>query len=432
MRRPAKAALAIILVTCAALALQAGVASAAQSGKSGAVVVFTRNPVVSPSNSTRVWSVFRGTLGEAEGDGSDMQIPNLPTSLPSDSYGRLALLHAAGVATDADTLAAAMNELELPFMFAGREQWVLNLSTPDGAATDPRLWNVSMESPVHDENSMRILLGRAAWAISERRTMADDVAYWESLVPKWAPKVRDDLAAKGIPFSVELLASPEVEIYDAGKPLFPKNTHPVSMFQLGSYEAGENAFLRSTSAEELMEAIYPMYYRIHHRPAGMPMPDDLQPGLTFGNILREACSENTANGCINGVRYRHSPVMYTDAYLRWVAYGTPGDPDHNGYVLDWQTGWAYNPLTGQFFKADDPGNPWRAQWLGWFQTGAVKPDYFAMPWEDVVMNGLNSPISAAGLLQDPSIWFSGPRERFAPDKIDSNTKARYLALETEK
>jgi hypothetical protein len=435
MRRPAKAALTIVLATCAALALQVGVASAAPtSGKGGRVVVFTRGAAFTPSTSTRVWSVFRGTLGDVtdEGDGSDQQIPVLPTSLPSDSYGRLALLHAAGVATDADTLAGALDELELPFMFAGREQWVLNLTTPDGAASDPRLWNVSMESPVHDQNSMRILLGRAAWAVSERRSMADDVSYWQSLVPTWAPKVRDELAAQGIPFSVELLASPDVEVMDGGEPLFPRNAHPVSLFQLGSYEAGENAFLRSLSSQELMSSIYPMYYRIHHRPAGAPIPDELMPGLTFGNVIRESCSEDTANGCIDGVRYRHSPVMDTDAYQRWVAYGTPGYPERNGYILDWQTGWGYNPLTGAFFKAEDPGNANRGQWLSWFQTGAIKPGYFSSPWSEVVMNGLNSPISAAGFLQDPSIWFQGPRAKFAPDKLDSDTKARYLALETEK
>jgi hypothetical protein len=435
MRRPAKAALALTSAITAALALQAGAADAASSGP---VVTFTRGTVSQPSAarafaSTRIWSIFRGTLGDVTGDGGqtdDVQIPVLPTSLPRDSFARLQLLHAAGLATDADTLQAALKELELPFMFAGRQQWVMNLTSPDGAASDPRLWNVSMESPVSDEASMRLLLGRAAWAVEQRRPMAEDVAYWKSLVPAWAPKVRDDLAAQGIPFSVELLASPEMEIYDAAKPLFPLNAHPVSLFQLGSFQTGESAFLRSLSAEELMDTVYPMYYRIHHRAAGAPVPAELAVGLDFGNVVAESCSENTANGCIDGIRYRHSPLMESDPYLRWQAYGTPG-VDTNGFLLDTQTGWGWNPLTGEFKSLEPPTNSWRVFRLNQFTSGAVQPSYIASGWNEFVMDGLNSPITAAGFLQDPSIWFQGVREKFAPDKLDADTKARYLALEAD-
>jgi hypothetical protein len=434
MRRPAKAALAITLVTSAALALQAGVAAAASGGDK--VVTFTRATAVqAASSSTRIWTVFRGTLGDVTdtGDGGDVDIPTLPTDLPRDAVGRLQLLHAAGLATDADTLDAAVKELELPFMFAGREQWVMNLTSPDGAAADPRLWNVSMESPSQDPASMRLLLGRAAWSIEARQPMADDVAYWDSLVPDWAPQVRDSLAARGIPFSVELLASPEMEIYDATKPLYAQNAHPSSLFQLGSSQAGENAFLRSLSAEELMDTVYPMYYRTYHRAAGAPLPDDLAPGLTFGNVLRESCSDNTANGCVDGVRYRHSPLMDTDAYKVWQAYGTPG-VDSNGFIVDWQTGYGYNPLTGAFQKVADAWSSRSSYWLDQVQNGAVKPEYFGGgtgAWNEFVMDMLNSRSSSAAVLGDSSIWFSGPLAAYAPDKLDSDTKARFLALESE-
>jgi len=430
MRRPAKAALAISLATVAALALQAGAATAASG--SDPVFTFTRATAPPAYASTRVWSVFRGTLGDT-GDGSstdDPQMPVLPSSLPRDTLGQLNLLHAAGLATDADTLEAAVKELELPFMFAGRQQWVMNLTSADGAASDPRLWDVSMESPVTDPAAMHLLLGRAAWAVESRHPMSDDVTYWESLVPKWAPDVRDELAAQGIPFSVELLASPEIDLYDATKPLFPMDAAPVSLFQLSDYQGGENAFLRSLSAEELMTTVYPMYYRTHHRAAGAPVPADLLPGLGFGQVTRVACSDNTANGCIDGVRYQNSPIMDTDAYQRWALYGTPG-LDTNGYILDAGTGWGYNPLTGDFKQLATPTNPHFSSMLGQLQSGAIQSGYITNDWDGFVLDATGSPISAAGFLGDPSVFFQGPNEKFAPDKLDSDTVARYLAIESE-
>lgn len=428
MRRPSRAALVLVLATCAALALQAGAASAApKSG--GSVVTFDRATAAAPATE-RTWFVVTGRTTFEEDEAEDIEIPELPTSLPGDSYGRLQLLHSAGLALEASTLEEALQELELPFMFAGREQWVMNLSSPDGAAAEPRLWNVSMENPLYDESSLRILLGRAAWAAEERGTMADDVAYWQSLVPEWAPEVRDLLADRGIPFSVELLASPEIEIHDLAKPLFPKNSHPDSLFGLGVLQSGENAFLRSMGADELMSDIWPLYYRYHHRPAGAPVPDDLKAGLTFGGVVAEPCSENTANGCINGIRYRHSPVRESAPYMRWLAYGMPGvtgDGQHNGYVVDAKTGYAYNPTTGEFFKVHD-AKGYSAMWLDLLQTGKLKPEYFITPWRDVVMDGLGSRIASAGYLQDPSIWFSGQYAPYAPDKLPEAVRDRYIAL----
>lgn len=454
MRRPTKTALALTLAACVALGAQAGAAAAANDDP---VVSFTRTDpattdtvsVTGPdtvsvtartaASTGRVWYI----VGEqqrlpldANGNGEydEGDIPELPSSFPSDSVGRLALLQAAGIATDATTLEEAVSQLELPFMFAGREQWVLNLTSPDGAAADPRLWNVSMESPAVEANSLRLLLGRAAWALEERRTMADDVAYWESLVPEWAPRVRDALAARGIPFSVELLSSPDIELYDLAKPLFPKDSAPTSLQQLGVEQAGENAFLRSLGADELMTEVWPYYFRYHHRAAGSALPEDLEPGLTFGNVIAESCDTEGRNGCINGVYYRHSPLKDTFAYQRWLAYGMPGDSlGHNGYVVDDGLGWAYSPVTNKFWKVHegwgDMFNVQRKMWFEALQNGEIQASYFAsIPWQEVVEIFLRSKIAVAGFLGDPSIWFDGPRADFAPDLVGDTVLTRYKTM----
>jgi hypothetical protein len=432
MRRTATAFI-LGLAACAALALTAGAAMAAP--KSGAVVTFTRAKASTAPATARTWYIVTGrtTFGEDE-EAEDVQIPELPSNLPADSFGRLRLLQSAGLALDASTLEEAMRDLELPFMFAGREQWVTNLTTPDGAAADPRLWNVSMENIFTDENSLRVLLGRAAWSAENRGAMADDVAYWETLVPDWAPKVRDQLAAQGYPFSVELLASPEVEIRDLSKPLFAKGAAPDSLFGMGVLQSGENAFLRSMGADEVMSEIWPLYYRYHHRPAGAPVPDDLKAGLTFGTVIAEACTNADPkvpeNGCINGIRYKHTPVMSSNSYMRWLAYGFPGadgDGQHNGYVVDSGTGYGYNPTTGAFFQVYETSG-YQSMWLELLQTGQLQPGYFITPWRDVVMDGLGSRIASAGYLQDPSIWFSGQYAPYAPDKLSADVRARYLTL----
>lgn len=432
MRRTARTALALGLTVGAALALTAGAALAAP--KSGEEVVTFTRASGSASATERTWYIVTGRTTFEEDDAEEVEIPELPSDLPTDPVGRLQLLHSAGVALDASTLQEALIDLELPFMFAGREQWVRNLTTPDGAASDPRLWNVSMESILTDENSLRVLLGRAAWSAENRGTMAEDLAYWETLVPEWAPEVRDALAAEGFPFSVELLASPEIEIYDLAKPLFGKGAAPDSLFGLGVLQSGENAFLRSMGADELMREIWPFYYRYHHRPAGAPVPDDLRAGLTFGTVIAEACTNadplHPENGCINGVRYERTPIMKTDAYMRWLAYGMPGvtgDGQHNGYVVDGHTGYGYNPLTGEFFQVYDASG-YSAMFLELLQTGQLQPGYFMTPWRDVVMDGLGSRIAAAGYLQDPSIWFSGQYAPYAPDKLSDEVRARYLLL----
>jgi hypothetical protein len=184
-----------------------------------------------------------------------------------------------------------------------------------GVEDEPRLWDVSMQSVVHDEHAQELLLGRTLAAAEYRSPQAafDDLSYWETLVPEWAPRVRDELAARGVPFAVELLASPEINLSDPSKPLFGKGEAPSSLFQLGVLQDGENDFLRSVSAEELMLEVWPDYWRYFHRPAGSPVPADLRAGMTFGSPVLQ--DDGT---------YLRSPVMSTNSYMRWLAYGYPG------------------------------------------------------------------------------------------------------------
>ena len=321
-------AIALLLLAGAVVAGPAGATPSSGGEDGGAVITFSRT---APADLVRIWHVLgeRATLDDAEdefpegydesdtaSEDEDDWVPpdyDLPSSLPESEYERVRILQAAGL-TGGGTLQDALRDLELPFMFAGREQWVKNVSG-EGVQDDPRLWDVSMQSVVHEVHAQRLLFGRTLASDEYRGPQAahDDLSYWQTLVPEWAPRVRDALAAQGIPFAVELLSSPQINLYDPSKPLFPKGDSPTSLFQLGSLQEGENAFLRSLSAEELMLEVWPDYWRYYHRPAGAPVPDDLRAGMTFGSPVR------LADGT-----YLRSPVMSEDSYMRWLAYGYPG------------------------------------------------------------------------------------------------------------
>jgi hypothetical protein len=246
--------------------------------------------------------------GGEEIDDSEEIDETVAASLPKDDAGRLALLQRAGLATGAATFQDALKELELPFMFAGREQWVQNIARGAEGDGDPRLHNVSMESILREPNALNLLLGRAQGAVEEGRSLQGDVDYWKTLVPSWAPGVRDQLAAQGIPFSVELLASPEMNLTDPSQPLF--TGQPSSLFNLGVLQEGERSFLNSMSAPELMTQVWPLYQQYFHRPAGAPVPPGFEAGLTFGSPATRA----------DGTLVR-SPIMDTDVYRRWSAAG---------------------------------------------------------------------------------------------------------------
>lgn len=363
----------------------------------------------------------RGTLGET-GAAEGAEGLEISPSLPADDAGRLALLQQAGLATGATTLQEALRELELPFMFAGREQWVQNLSRPDGAeGIDPRLENVTMESIVTEPNALNLLLGRAQDAVENGRSLADDFAYWQSLVPSWAPAVRDRLASQGIPFSVELLASPEINLDDPSQPLFGADETPASLFGLGVDQAGERAFLRSLSAEELMTEIWPLYYQYYHRPAGSPPPPGFEAGLTFGSPVQGA----------NGTLVR-SPIMSTAVYQRWAAYNQPGTPG-GGIINDDSLGVHWNPLSGEVTYSDPtmPGPEQRRSMLEAIRNGKLTASQLNGSWSETVLTLVGSRIVAAAVTGDPGLYFVGPRAAFSPESLDPATRARFEALQAE-
>jgi len=246
------------------------------------------------------------------GEEDESPVQEALPSFPDSSEGRFRLLLQAGLAGNALSYEEALSDLELAFMFAGREQWVRNLSG-GGVEGEPSLHNVTMESIVADESARNLLLGRAALSAERGLSAASELEYWQSLTPDWAPRVRDELAKKGVPFSVELLASPEINLFDPAKPLFGTKEAPLSLSGLGVFQKGENTFLRSLSAEDLMLEVWPAYYRYYHRPAGAPVPQDLLSGLTFGSPY--LMPDGT---------FLRSPVMRSDGYKRWIAYGYPG------------------------------------------------------------------------------------------------------------
>jgi hypothetical protein len=324
--------LSVIALTLLAWAVVAAPAGAMpSSGGDGTVLTFSR-ATASPAIA-RVWHVLGGRElldedddipadwnpgdepdnGEEQGSDPFFDDYELPSSIPASDFERVRILQGAGL-TGAGTLRDALQDLELPFIFAGREQWVRNV-TGVGVEDEPSLWDVSMQSVVHDEHAQQLLLGRTLAAAEYRSPQAafDDLSSWQNLVPEWAPRVRDQLAARGIPFAVELLASPEINLNDPSKPLFDKGETPGSLFQLGVLQDGENVYLRSVSAEELMLEVWPDYWRYFHRPAGSPVPPDLRAGMTFGSPVLQA----------DGT-YLRSPVMSSDSYMRWLAYGYPG------------------------------------------------------------------------------------------------------------
>ena len=340
MRRTTTSVLALAVAGCAALA---AFVSPAGATTDGSVITFARASATQPSSDASaagrvfylVYANSRtlfGTVGDEDtgvGSGAGASVPDdsgatggdeegdpfseAQVSIPETEDGQFRVLLLSGLAGNALSYSQAMNDLELPFMFAGREQWVRNLGG-EGVEGEPRLWDVTMESITHDDSAKRVILGRAAVTAERGLSGANDLSYWQSLVPSWAPRVRDELARQGIPFSVELLADPDINLTDPSKPLFAKGSSPLSLFQLGSLQAGERAFLRSLSAEDLMLDVWPAYYRYYHRPAGAPVPADLLAGMTFGSpVLR-------ADGT-----YLVSPVMSSTAYRRWARYGYPGD-----------------------------------------------------------------------------------------------------------
>src|SRR5262245_40122388 len=135
-----------IALTILACAVFAGSASAAPSsgGGDGPVITFSRAAAL--YGPQRVWYVVSGERALAGVDDEDpaddesstadedsavgtewLDGYTLPSSLPESEYELMGILQSAGLVSGG-TYRSALKQLELPFLFAGREQWVLNVS----------------------------------------------------------------------------------------------------------------------------------------------------------------------------------------------------------------------------------------------------------------------------------------------------------------
>lgn len=199
-------------------------------------------------------------------------------------------------------------DAELPFGAAGRERWAI--IRDGGTVEDNRgLWNTSYESCVHDKRTRQLLINRIRGHAKDKV----DWAYWESLVPEWAYEVRDSLADRGIPFSFELLADPDINV-DGTKPLFKKGVSPVSLIQITGNQKGELNYLRSLKdgAITLMEEVWPPYWEYYHRGPGEEVPNHIPAGLMFGAYPAEAP---------DGTKVMRSPLTLTESYAAAQASG---------------------------------------------------------------------------------------------------------------
>lgn len=203
------------------------------------------------------------------------------------------------------SIAEATKALELPFLFAFVEQWRRNTQGP-GVEDEPRLHNLSPANPRYDTKARKLLVGH----LRDSKDPKGAVKFWKTLVPAWAPAVRDQLNKAGIPFSIELLQDADVNL-DGNPPLFAGDANVTSLSQLGVNQKGERGYLRSLGADTLMLEVWPPYYRQHHRKAGEAAP--YPQGLTFGAPYYDVTTGT----------YLRSPLMSTPSYAAWSKAGQP-------------------------------------------------------------------------------------------------------------
>ena len=225
-----------------------------------------------------------------------------------------------GMAGFTGSLQDVLKQLDLAGSFAGVEQWRRNVTgRQDEVAADPALQNVAMTSASGDMNTLRRYVNEMVDMLETGKNPQEVWAKRNALVPAWAPKVYDDLAAQGVTWSTELFSSPSINYTDASKPLFAQGQHPASLIGLTGLQQGEESVYRGASAAELMAQMYPAYFRYAHRPAGAPVPEDLQAGMTLGSPV------------LTSAGYIKSPLTATNIYQRDLALGQPGvDPALSG------------------------------------------------------------------------------------------------------
>jgi hypothetical protein len=345
--------------------------------------------------------------------------------VPGTDAGRLYLLNLATGRNYAD-LGAAMADLGPEYSFAGAQQYRLNRSGSNAeVAGNPALHSVSMQDATMDEPTKIMLINRIIETMAEGGPQAAQalIKSWEDIAPDWAQGTADKLHEGGTRFTTELFGSPEVQWDDPTQPLFGQGSHPDSLMGLTGFGAGEEAFYRNFSAQQLMEEVFPQFSQYYHREAGSEAPF---PGLMFGQI-----SENpnwnvpgAENWVTSGVPYRDPhPIRDSLAYNIWSKYGMPGDYTMNGNVRGPNGSW-YNPLS----QEGSPGTgmtPFGAGML----DGSILPQHLAggaTDWSahsDLALSEFGN-IGASVFLDDPSIYLGD----LAHENIDPNFIARMIAV----
>ena len=163
------------------------------------------------------------------------------------------------------------------------------------------------------------------------------------------------------------------------------------------------------------------------------------PGLQFGqmqqnpdwNLTGVGAGGAGPNWVTEGTpMYQQSPLRSTDSYQRWGAYGMPGTGEPGSGLIRGVQGESLNPLYG----GGDLGNLATQPGLaGAIVSGALRPEHlypFVPDWNahrELLISTLGV-IGAAVFLNDPSVYFDGIREQYAPANMELSTLDRFAAL----
>lgn len=392
-------------MSAAASAVLAGARPAAAGGSGGSG---PRPPAAPPKAAGAPGS---GGGGSSRDDGDTDGLYNVwaAAERSGDEAGQVAAVNRL-LGTNYATIAEATRALDLGYGFAGVEQWRRNLGGEKVTeAGDPALLNVSMGSAATDRSSFRRLFNYL-FDVGPARAR-EIVAQRQALVPEWGQRAYDAVTGSGANWSTDFLGDPGINYRDPSKPLFEAGYHPASLWGVSGGQAGEEGWLRSLSAEQLLSEVFPTFWKSRNDPA-----------------FREANQGNVAFGSGPNSLYRQ-----TDSYKTYSALGHPGDPTMRGVVHGSNAGadWSYQPLTG---KGDVSAGGLRGGGSGVVQgllSGDIKPEHFADPatyWE-LVRTSLGAG-GAAAFTGDPSYWFRGPYESANPAGLDPDYLSRLMALIT--
>lgn len=170
---------------------------------------------------------------------------------------------------------------DVPFAFAGLQQYRLNMTGQGGDSLPPAYRDVTyapLNWDLRRSRQARQLFQNRAEA--RKKKSQGDLKVWNDFldssgVSKWIDDVLEELDDQGVPFGVELLTSPGVNLSNSG-PLYEGDDLPQSLMPV----AGNNReTLRHVPVARLMTVAWPLQYRFNHRPAGAPAPPGFEDGL---------------------------------------------------------------------------------------------------------------------------------------------------------